>query len=119
MKKLLAYIFFSGVCLAGCNKTEILSEGCIKAEYVSASDSPCGGAHKIKIIKGVENIKSFYPGAIIESGSVITANIPQQFCKKGRAIYFTAKPVEPRICTANVTWYLEIEVVNVSANACY
>lgn len=101
-----------------CSKDEILKRGCIKAEYISISDSYCGGPDKIKILKGIKHINNLFPGMKADNGYILTTNVPQNLKKTGTVFYFTAAAAEPKICTANVMWYTEIHINNVSESGC-
>ena len=112
---------FSAILIAAvlsCSREDGLKKDCIMAEYVSVSESHCGGSHKIKILKGIKHIKDFYPGLKAENGFVLTTNVPQELRIPGTVFYLTASPAKPRICTAEVMWYTELEISNVSRNGC-
>ena len=101
-----------------CSKEDILKTDCVKAEYISASDSYCGGPDKIRILKGIKNVNDLYPGMSADNGFILTATVPQNLKRLGTVFYFSAKAAQPKICTANVMWYTEIEISNVSLNGC-
>ena len=102
----------------GCSKDEFFNRECVKAEFVSLSDSYCGGPHKIRILKGSKSIKKLYSGSKIENGSIITTTVPPNLQKSGSVFYFKPVAAQPKICTADVSWYTEVGMVNTSEKEC-
>ena len=120
MKKLTFQILLVAIhlYLLGCSGKETLKPDCVKAEYVSISDSYCGGPYKIKIIAGKEKIEALFKNLDLNENAIITSNVPEDLRKAGQIIYFTPKAGAPKICTANVSWYLEVVMENASRGSC-
>ncbi len=109
---------FACLLMVGCKKEKVVKDGCVKAEFLGPTDSTCGGPYKIKIKDGVNTLKAILPQHNIEKGSVITTSVPEQFRKAGQMIYFTPVAVPDKHCLANVLWYIEIQMTNLSSEAC-
>jgi len=103
--------------LSGCSKDDY-KKGCMKVEYVGISDSPCGGPHQIRVLEGAQNLKKLYPSSAIVNGSIITTLVPEDLRKTGQVFYFVPEAAKPRICTADVMWYMEVGITNLSRTTC-
>ncbi|MCE7041711.1 hypothetical protein [Dyadobacter sp. CY312] len=104
--------------LSGCSREDALKQDCMKVEYVSASDSFCGGPHKIRVLEGADNLKKLYPSSAILNGSIITTLVPEDLRKTGQVFYFVPEAAKPRICTADQMWYMEVGIKNLSKTTC-
>lgn len=120
MKRKVVFLVYIMICIwtMSCSKKDVLKDGCVKAEFVGPSDSPCGGPYKIKILGGFSSLKALYPSHNIEKGYIITTLVPENLRKSGRIMYFTPLAVTPKICTANVNRYIEIQMTNLSGDSC-
>jgi hypothetical protein len=55
---------------------------------------------------------------VIEDGTIITTTVPDPMKRPGKMIYFQPEAVKPKICTANVSWYIEVQMRNASNTGC-
>jgi hypothetical protein len=113
MKSTIIYLFLAGILFfQSCKQESEVHPGLVAAEYVGLSDSPCGGTHKIRVIKGAQFINSLFSQKVVEEGSIITAFVDSTFRNPGESFYFTPKPAEPKYCNAMVAWYTEVIIEN-------
>jgi hypothetical protein len=104
--------------MQSCLDKDVLKGGCVKVEYVGISDSYCGGPDKIRIIRGASKIVALYPGSVCEDGAIITTKVPDTMKKAGTVIYFQPQAITPKMCTANVMWYTEVQMLDASLTRC-
>ncbi|WP_247231275.1 hypothetical protein [Telluribacter sp. SYSU D00476] len=104
--------------LSGCENDKTLAPDCVKAQYLRATDSPCGGPDKVLVLGGKQNIHDLFPETSWSDSLFITTTVPEQYRKPGQVLYFKPEKAASKLCLAVFMAYPEVRMLNVSTTSC-